>query len=453
MKKWPAILGLLSLILLGPPIVPAAEPAAASDDVTWRWLGSLRLRPEYNDNLTDYSTGRDDMISYTSYRANLGADIGLDKGISVMLNAQALGKWGEDQTFLRGTSTQSNLTSQVGFFEAYVDAKNIHGQPFSLRAGRQRFVFGDQWLLGDLDFYGGTSWDGIRGDLEFSKAMITPLWASIAKIASPEVLKNLTDAEGNPISAPGGDFELYGIWSTWKLPGENGLDVGVLYAFDHRRIEPFAFQDKRWTYTARYHWGGQKGFYFNGNLAYQDGNSVNSERTDYAKIRANAMELTAGWTWIRLENPYRIQLRYARYTGDRPETVGTKETFVPLAMNFHERYGLADAWNGYWRNQAYIGGDPGYEVLQVLFDVQIPNGVRLKVFGQTQRRVTEIAAAGTLRSLGQEFGVSAGGDYGKHVSLEVGFAEVYPGTAIAAEAPLFTQDSARRLFVNTLVRF
>ncbi|MBZ5640559.1 MAG: alginate export family protein [Acidobacteriia bacterium] len=453
MKRWLLIAGLLSLVPLGSPGPAAAETATGTDEVTWHWFGSLRMRPEYNDNLTDFSAARDDKIGYASYRVNLGTDIGLDKGVSVTLNAQALGKWGEDQTPIRGTSTVSSFANQVGFFEAYVDAKHIYDQPFSLRVGRQRLVFGDQWLLGDLDFYGGTSWDGIRGDLEFHRATVTPFWASVAKLEQPEILRNLTDAEGNPIDASGGDFDLYGLWSTWKLPGTNGLDAAILYSFDHRSVGGFPFQDKRWTYTVRYSWGAKTGPFFNGDLAAQTGNTVNTERTDFATIHANAMELTGGWVWIRAGDPYRIQLRYARYSGDDAGTSGTNETFVPLAMNFHERYGLVDAWTGFWRNQAYIGGVPGYEVLQVLFDVKIPSGVRLKVFGQTQRRTTDIAAAGSLRSLGQEFGVSASGDYGKHVTLDVGFAQIYPGTAAAAEPPLFAQDTARRLYVNTIVRF
>ena len=52
-------------------------PALAADDsddtnFKWNWYGSLRARPEYNDNLNDLTPEVDDEISYTNYRVEIG---------------------------------------------------------------------------------------------------------------------------------------------------------------------------------------------------------------------------------------------------------------------------------------------------------------------------------------------------------------------------------------------
>ncbi len=451
MKRWTVVAAVLALALVGMPASMAADQKT-DEGATWHWFGSLRARPEYNDNLTDFFAGRDDKIGYTSYRANLGAMVDLDKGVSVVLNAQALGKWGEDRTPIRGTQTESNLSSDIGFFEAYVDVKNLFGQPFSLRAGRQKMVLGDGWLMGDLDFYGGTSWDGIRGDLELKHGTITPFWAKIAETKIPEALRNLdvSDFEGK--------WEMYGLWTNWKFAGKQSLDAAILFNFDHRHFPEipapaFAWRDKRFTYTARYAWGGESGPYVNVNAALQGGRTLSEDATRFVDVKADAEEATGGYVWIREGNPYRVWARIARYTGDKPGTVRTDETFRPIAMDFHGRYGLTDSWNGLWRDTAYIGGAPGFEVLMIGFDVTIPRGVRLQVFAQTMRRNQKVSPDVENRNLGQEFGVSASYDYGKNLSMELGFSQVYPGTAIGAEAPLFSQTTAKRLYVNTVVHF
>ena len=67
MKKANVTLTLLVLSLIFAPAVSAE----GGDDAEWNWFGSLRVRPEYNENLSDVFAGNDDKIAYVAYRANL----------------------------------------------------------------------------------------------------------------------------------------------------------------------------------------------------------------------------------------------------------------------------------------------------------------------------------------------------------------------------------------------
>ena len=82
MRRW-KVLAALGVIALG---VMPARSAEEGDGSTakWDWFGSLRVRPEYNDNLSDSFLGRDDKIGYIGYRANIGTQISLDRDITVI---------------------------------------------------------------------------------------------------------------------------------------------------------------------------------------------------------------------------------------------------------------------------------------------------------------------------------------------------------------------------------
>ena len=62
-----------AVLLLAAPSARAAEGDEEGRDLNC--FGSLRVRPEYNDNLSDLTSAQDDKVSYVSYRANIGTSI------------------------------------------------------------------------------------------------------------------------------------------------------------------------------------------------------------------------------------------------------------------------------------------------------------------------------------------------------------------------------------------
>jgi hypothetical protein len=440
MNRWRGAALIFAALLAAGPQAVAQDEEEKGRDV--KWFGSLRVRPEYNDNLGDIASARDDKIGYASYRANFGTAIELDQDVSVLINVQALGFWGEEGTPQRGFQGFGSEDTNLIFHEAYVDAKKVFGTNLSIRGGRQPLVFGDEWLLGDSDFYGGTSWDGIRGTFENRFGEVNLFWSKVAETDLVEIF--------DPFGDQGGDFDLYGIWTDWKLDDVQSLDLAVLYTLDHREGGGVPWQDKRWTGHVRYAFGGEQGFFFNGNAAYQWGDT--NEPGFEQKLSASAAELTGGFTWQRGGNPYQLFARLAQYSGDQASSVEDNETFVPIAQDNHARYGLLDLWTGQWGFVPYLGGPSGVQFIQVGFDATLPNTLRLRLQAQQVSRDEE-APGSDNKNLGKEFGLSSFYNYGKNLEVELGVGIFFPGASIALEPPFFGNSTARRIYINTVARF
>jgi hypothetical protein len=249
-----------------------------------------------------------------------------------------------------------------------------------------------------------------------------------------------------------GDFNLYGIWTDWRIGQAQQLDVAWLYSFDHRAVDIQPFQDKRFTAHVRYAFGGERGFFFNGNAGYQWGSTVDASLTKVDIGGASAAELTGGYVWERGGNPYKVWGRYASYTGDKANTPEKRETFVLIAQDNHARYGLLDLWTGGWGFVPFIGGPSGAEFLQAGFDSTLPNTIRLRLMGQQIWRDEEFPGNDN-KNLGKEFGLSTFYNYGKSIELELGVAILYPGASIALEPPFFGNSTTRRVYFNTVARF
>ena len=129
MKKWMGV-AVAAVLLMG------ITSSVRAEDHSWKWFGMLRARPEFNNNLSDVNSFRDDQIFFTSYRANIGFSADLDHDVSVLIDGQVLGKWGED-SIVRGGITTDNTTEKFGVYRGYVEARKIGGSPVTVRAGRQ----------------------------------------------------------------------------------------------------------------------------------------------------------------------------------------------------------------------------------------------------------------------------------------------------------------------------
>ena len=114
-----------AVLLLAAPSARAAEGDEEGREL--KWFGSLRVRPEYNDNLSDLSSAVDDKVGYVTYRANVGTSIDLDQDVTVLFDVQALGNWGEAQTPQRGFQGFTSDDTSIDFFRAYIEARKIFG--------------------------------------------------------------------------------------------------------------------------------------------------------------------------------------------------------------------------------------------------------------------------------------------------------------------------------------
>lgn len=448
MRRWKVLAALGVLVLSATPVLRADD--GEGQETKWDWFGGLRVRPEYVDNISDVSLGRDDKIGFIGYRANLGTQVTLDRDVKVLFDLQGLGQAGEDYTPIAGGQTLDFRFSHISLYRAYIEANQVFGENLNFRLGRQEIALGDEWLMGNNDFYAGLSFDALRADLGNRPGTLTLIWAKVADYDNPEFFGNFAFQDTT------GDFDLYAAYESMKFGDDVKLDLGVLYKLDHTSLVNIggpAFTDKRFTYTAYFAYEPPTGFFGVANLGKQNGKTADATSGLPQDIGgAEAYELTAGFKWERNGRMARVHARLAGYSGDDPATAQV-ETFDPLAQDFHNRYGMLDFWNGIWGHQQYIGGTPGLNVIQVMFETEIPNGITLSGVAQRLTRDTRVNPTSDNRNLGQEWGIAANYKYGNNMTLDFCFAQLFPGTAIGLEPPLFGKSTVRRLYVGATAKF
>lgn len=447
-RKWTVGVVALSLVLGIVPVAVADDHEDGGAD--WNWFGSLRVRPEYNENLTDVFGGQDDKIAYVNYRMNVGFHAELDRNVAVHVDGQWIGLFGEDQTASRGFQGFDTNLSDFALYEAYADVRDVFDTPFSIRVGRQEIVLGDEWLFGDDHFYGGVTHDAIRGDWDTELVDLTIFWSKVAELDFPEFITSSVGA-----TDIGGDRDVYTVWSDWELPGPQGIEAGIVYDLDRRPsgVAGFFASDKRWTYAAQYSWGGETGLFVDANAAIQWGKTVDPTGTLEVDLEdAKGFEGTVGWNFERGGGTYKVYAMLADYTGDDPSSSDV-ETFSPLFQDNHGRYGFADFWTGRWGFRPFLGASPGIGFLQLGFKSQLSNGIGIQVLAQRMRRDIAFSPTQSNRNLGQEYAFVFSYDYGDNVDLELGFAQIFPGSAFRFEPPFLGNSTTRRFYLNTAVSF
>ena len=92
------------------------------------------------------------------------------------------------------------------------------------------------------------------------------------------------------------------------------------------------------------------------------------------------------------------------------------------------------------------------QVQQFGFQGYLPNGISMGGQFQRLRAAADIPTTGS-QALGQEFGFVIGYDYGDNINVELGIAQLYPGSGFLALGSFNGNSSVRRFYVNTVATF
>jgi hypothetical protein len=433
---------LLLLLLATSIALPGANAEETEADETegteWSWFGSLRVRPEYNANLSGQSPGEKD--EYIAYRANLGASVELDRRMTVVLDVQALGVWGENEfPCSQGIVSDCNDT-RAGIFRGYFEARKVIGWPVSVRIGRQPLVFADEFFLGDGDFYAGTSWDAFRVDVPIGKWDLSAFWAKAAE----------TDFT-TPDDGRNSDADLTGIWATRRVGPKHRWDAAYLYTQDRRPLPPFSFRDKRGTLVGRYEFDANNSYFVHVNIGHQAfGQTISGDGTEIVDAKAHGMEVTTGYTFFKDSSTViQVSGRFAQFSGDDAGRDGINDSYFPIAIDGHARYGFLDYWTGPFGGSRFVGAAPGLQIVQLRIQSENHSGYRLVGILQTQR-ADEPFGPRDSHITGVEYGIGAYFPYGRNLTLELAAAELRPSQGFKEE---ITDATPRRAYVNFLVQF
>jgi len=372
-----ALIGVALAALFAPFFLQAAESPEGgvklqiSDDIDLTLSGELRTRYEWNDNLVDFNSDTDDEFGYVPSRARLGFRVGLPKNVAVQIDMQNLFAFGQDTPdrlkeyyatmpnvplngvpflteFPGGTYWAAPASGYVlagshrddlGLYQAYIEADEIGGTKWGMRIGRQEMAFGNEWLLGNNDFYGGASLDGIRGWYGFDKGKLDLFWAKVDE--------QNTGASGQ-INFGDDDTDLFGVYYTWPEVADTAVNLDF-YGIGLKSNYDGGANQHNTDYTS--YWIGfrafslpEHGLHYNAEFTYQMGDIsryAGVNLADDMNLSAYGFEGSVGYTWDLAGNPdVHGGLTYA--TGDDDPADNDFDAFVAPLPDPHPRLGFAD---------------------------------------------------------------------------------------------------------------
>ncbi len=221
---------------------PKAEKSAPD---AWldglRLFGLIRLRPEakYNYNFdksdltctkaagqTEICKAQDDNAEFVGSKLQIGIEKKWKDRVTARVLIQDTRVFGAETGSATGLGTANSSTNQsLDVREAWVDAKALLG-PIDLQLGRMVLSYGDQRLVGGLDWTNvGRSFDGMR--LKYEHRLITShLWGTV-------IAEQDSDSAGNNTSVGvtrGSIDDAYftGFYNTLKLSDHLHIDLYYL---------------------------------------------------------------------------------------------------------------------------------------------------------------------------------------------------------------------------------
>ncbi len=175
-KIMKTLYGILLLILVTNPlyaeeVVELPPIKTAAKQITLGGQGRIRYQPSP-------APAREETDFFTNYRFRLNVDIKVIEGVSIFLQPQKVGVFGNGETGAGTDTSISQVDAATGtaggnltFHQAYLDFKQIGGMPLNLRLGRFEYIIGGHRLIGNFDWsQRARSFDGALVSTDISKA-------------------------------------------------------------------------------------------------------------------------------------------------------------------------------------------------------------------------------------------------------------------------------------------
>lgn len=205
----------------------AAEPVQAPVADQPAWMEGLKLTPELQlrareEFIVHPYTGTEGSYTIaTRYRARGGLTFERD-ALTVRLQVQAVGVFGDG---LAPGATETALGIHQGYFQ-------LTNGVYWLRLGRQEMAFGDQRMIGVLDWMmSARSFDALRLHAETGKWTVDAFGSVTRAQADYVDPACVLPAASCDKSHSSGDY-LGGIYSTWKANDMFATDLYLLYRHD-----------------------------------------------------------------------------------------------------------------------------------------------------------------------------------------------------------------------------
>ena len=307
----------------------ADVPAPAQ--VPLKFGGEFRLRPEYRRD-PDFDNATSDAASFIGSRIRFGVQADPRTDVTVKVLLQDTRNWGQEASSVGLTST---APSNFDIHEGYVEFRNILNSPVMFRAGRQELNYGDQRLVGSLNWSNNArAFDAFKAFIA-NDAWNADVWTAKRK-------------ENNATAgAPSRDRDFSGLYVTGKKLIPSG--VVDVYALHDREGDTTGVAKPKSIVTVGARLAGKMAaFDYGVEAPYQfgDNGTVVGISSDDVKLSAFALAAKAGYTFPAHET--RLGVEYDFASGSKNAADTTNHTFNNLYPTNHPYYGLMD--NQGWRN-------------------------------------------------------------------------------------------------------
>jgi hypothetical protein len=308
--------------------------------------------------------------------------------------------------------------------QAYAEFGKAEAPTLLLRVGRQELFFGEQRLIGHLNWTNtARSFDAARLTVQKGKYKVDFFAASVVNLQEGSANKR---ADGNNIHGaygsitklvPNATIEPYAFW---RLARGTRTEAGVAANTDRK------------VYGGRFVGKLPANFDYNIEAVGQ----VGTVGTD--DVRASASHVALGYTLASVKNKPRIVLEYNYASGDETPGDAIQQTFDQLYPTGHDKLGLADqvGWKNIHDLRTGVEYKPTPKLSTALFYhswwLASPKDALYNAAGNAIVRV----AAGTAgRHVGHEASIQMGYSLNATTSIGAGYANIFPGTFLKNATP------------------
>ncbi len=308
-KRYHVLLTCLTVLFVTT-VTRAEEQQAEGKKRLIRIGGQVRLRydatqNQYLDDLS-YAPGKSETQLLNRTRIHLEANPA--DWVRFSVEPQFYGRWA-------GYDNENRLS----VYQGYVEFPRLGQLPVRMKIGRQEFVYGSAFFLGNDDFYRGLMWDG-------AKINVQP----ISDLSVDLIAARRVSFTNNKAGKPG----LYGFYATYSGLKETILDFYFFYnrqgfrnLYDHLPESPLWF-----TVGTRIEIKPVKQLTFEAEPMYQFGRVRYNDHGGSAQIRAYGGHFDLTYNFALPLEPL-LHVGYAFGTGDRNTQRGTLREFHGNALN------------------------------------------------------------------------------------------------------------------------
>jgi len=435
-------------------VVMMTPPVMAQEEKPFTIHGEVRFRGDYINNTRDFNDNNDDGGLVFPYRVRIAAEGKFTKNVSTWIEIHHAAFAGNTGPFQTGQSADAEL------YQGNMTFDQLWSKNFSLRIGRQEIVAGNELLLGDLDFYTGISHDGAVGNWKLKKVNVMVWYTRPTDNAFSFASSPLPDFIFVPPSFGGGVQHFLGGYATWTFNKTQTFDVYLMDFIDRGFGGAPGGGGNFQTVGARYaHDTTGTGFFWDvealGQFGQFESAALGSSGFD-VDASGKALE---GWFGYSIKSGKKIHRFYGRLesaSGDKTNTNGKNEGFIPLFGDVHNRLGHGDWFqmssNPTNLNGGVPGGGTGIQGLSAGYTGYYNDRHEFGV-AFWQYKVAEENGSTLGKKLGTGTDVWYGFNYSRNVSFTASLSQLSPDDALTGTGPGTFNDNVTRLYGQARLRF